>query len=75
MKWIRNNIISNWSKGNEVIFYSGLQVVSKNIFDKTTNSFPINDVWNDLIVDKKLKGSLMQTNLTHVGDKNSFEEL
>ena len=72
---IRNNIISNWSKGNEVIFYSGLQVVSKNIFDKTTNSFPINDVWNDLIVDKKLKGSLMQTNLTHVGDKNSFEEL
>ena len=71
---IQNGIVSNWISGKEVLFYSGLQIVSKNIFDKKTKNFPMNEVWNNLIIDKNLKGSLMYSNLFHVGDKNSFDE-
>ncbi len=72
---IRNGIVSNWISGSEVIFYSGLQIVSKNIFNKTTKSFSMNTVWNNLIVDKNLNGGLINSNILHVGDKNSFDEL
>jgi len=34
----------------------------------------MNEVWNNLIINKNLKGSLMLSNIIHVGDKNSFVE-
>ena len=71
----QNGIVSHWASGSEVIFYSGLQIVSKNIFDKTTKIFPMNEVWNNLIVNKHLKGGLIHSNILHVGDKTSFDEL
>ena len=66
--------MSNWVEGNDVIFYSGLQIVSKTIFDKTPKIFPMNEIWNKLIIDKNLSGSLMQSNIMHVGDKNSYDQ-
>ena len=72
---IKNGNVSKWMLGNEIIFYSGLQIVSKNIFDKRSNIFSMNDIWNNLIGDKNLKGELIQSNILHVGDKNSFEHL
>ncbi len=72
---IQNNIVSNWTEKNEVMFYSGLQIVSKNIFETKTKTFSMNEVWNNLIINKQLKGSLMLSNIIHVGDKNSFVEL
>ena len=71
---IQNGIVSNWNSENEVIYYSGLQIVSKNIFDTTTKIFNMNEVWNNLIVDKNLRGDLIQSNILHIGDKNSFVE-
>ena len=72
---IRNGIISNWIEGNEIIFYSGFQVVSKHIFKNTKNIFSINDVWNSLIASKKLKGSIINSKILHIGDKNSYHNL
>ena len=71
---IKNEIVTNWTKGNDIIFYSGLQIVSKSIFDKTPKIFPMNEVWNKLITDKNLSGSLIQSNIIHVGDKDSYDQ-
>ena len=72
---INNGIVSKWAKGNDIIFYTGIQILSKNIFQNTTNIFSINDIWNKLIINKKLKGSFIQSKILHVGDKKSFYEL
>ena len=59
----KNNTIYNWSDGDEIFFYSGLQIVSKKIFKKKSIFFPINDIWNDLIPEKNLKGSLIHSKI------------
>ncbi len=70
---LNNGIISNWKKGNEILFFSGLQIVSNRIFRNLDNNFPMNDVWSKLIIKKKLKGQLINSNIWHIGDKNSLE--
>tara|TARA_Y100000768_G_scaffold382562_2_gene363141 strand:+ start:88 stop:768 length:681 start_codon:yes stop_codon:yes gene_type:complete len=72
---LTNGYVSSWSKGNELIFYSGLQILSSKIFKKKSHIFSMNEVWNDLIYEKNLKGTLIESNILHVGDKNSFENL
>ncbi len=72
---ITNDNISNWTEGNELNFYSGFQIVSKNIFENTKSHFPMNDVWKDLIDAQSLKGGFMHSNLFHIGDKNSIDIL
>ena len=72
---IQNGIISNWLEGNDAIYYSGLQIVSKNIFENTKNIFPMNDIWNKLIIDKNLIGGLITSKILHIGDKSSFDNL
>ena len=72
---ISNGIVSKWAKGNDIIFYTGIQILSKNIFQNTTNIFSINNIWNKLIINKNLKGSFIQSKILHVGDKKSFYEL
>ena len=72
---ISNGIVSKWAKGNDIIFYTGIQILSKNIFQNTANNFSINNIWNNLIINKNLKGSFIQSKILHVGDKKSFYEL
>ena len=72
---IQNNIISNWNDGKEILFYSGFQIVSKKIFKNRPKIFSMNHVWNDLILNKTLKGELLQSQILHIGDKNSFDKL
>ena len=71
---IINNKVSRWSKGDEIIFYSGLQIVSPNIFKNTTNIFSMNTIWDNLIQQNNLLGELIESKITHLGDKKSFEE-
>jgi len=71
---IINNKVSRWSKGDEIIFYSGLQIVSPNIFENTTNIFSMNTIWDNLIKQNNLLGELIESKITHLGDKKSFEE-
>ena len=71
---IINNKVSRWTKGDEIIFYSGLQIVSPNIFKNTTNIFPMNTIWDNLIKQNHLIGEVIDSKITHIGDKKSFEE-
>ena len=66
---IKNDKVSRFLKGDEIIYYSGLQILNLNIL----NSFPdqilsFNTVWNYLIDKKKLCGEIMSSNWYHVGD-------
>ena len=72
---IKNNIVFNWNSGDEVIYYSGLQIVSKKIFKNMPLNFSINEVWQKLILKKGLKGEIISSDILHVGDKNSFRQL
>ncbi len=71
---IKNGIVLNWDKKEDINFYSGLQIVTKEIFDKKPKIFSMNDLWQSLIINKNLKGSFIYSNITHIGDKNSFEQ-
>ena len=68
-----NGNVKNWDKGSEIIFYSGLQILSKDVFQKMPKVFSMNDIWNGLIIDKQLKGSIMPSKILHIGDKKSFD--
>tara|TARA_B100000575_G_C23129472_1_gene654890 strand:- start:1002 stop:1682 length:681 start_codon:yes stop_codon:yes gene_type:complete len=71
---IKNGTVSKWNKGNDILIYSGIQIVSKNIFKQTKKKFSMNNIWDHLITDKKLNGDFMSTKILHIGDKNSFHQ-
>ena len=64
-----NKIISNWSQGNEIFYFTGLQIVSKDIFQNKEKAFPMNDIWQKNIIDKKLMGHVMESKILHIGIK------
>ncbi len=70
---LKNNLINNWSKGDEIMYYSGLQIVHRSIFNNFINNFPINQVWDQLIKENKLRGEIIQSKILHIGDKKSFD--
>ncbi len=70
---VLNNIALNWIDGNEPFYYTGLQIVSKNIFINSKSVFPMNVIWDKLITRQLLKADLINSNIFHIGDKNSFE--
>ena len=70
---IKNNIISKWTKNDEIFYYSGLQIVSRNIFDNNLTVFTMNEIWSNLIKYNNLKGEIINSNIFHIGDKKSFE--
>tara|TARA_Y100000768_G_scaffold385429_1_gene371538 strand:- start:298 stop:978 length:681 start_codon:yes stop_codon:yes gene_type:complete len=72
---LQKNYISHWTEQDEVIFYSGLQILSKTIFENSKKIFPMHDIWNNLIIDKNLEGSLVKSKILHIGDKSSYDEL
>ncbi len=72
---IQNGKVSKLMEKKEAFFYSGLQIVSKKIFDKKNKIFPINQIWSNLIIEENLRGSLLNSNIIHVGDKSSFDAL
>ena len=71
---IHNGIVLPFNYSNEIIYYSGLQIVTKNIFAKSKKVFSMNKIWDHLILKKKLRGKLIKSKILHIGDKKSFEE-
>lgn len=66
---LNKNKVSRFKEGDEIIFFSGLQILNIDIFKKFSNDkFSFNVVWNYLIDKKILSGQIMQSNLYHVGD-------
>ena len=71
---INNGIISNYNDKSEVIFFSGFQIVAKNIFNNIKKIFSMNEIWRNLITNKNLKGQLTKSKILHIGDKKTFED-
>lgn len=66
---LNKNLISRFTQGNEILFYTGLQMFNLNIFKKISkNKFSFNEVWDNLIINNKLFGQIMNSNWYHVGD-------
>jgi len=66
---LHGNKISRFKKGEKVFFYSGLQVMSIDIFDNFhKKKFSFNEVWDYLIDTNNLYGDTMNSNWFHVGD-------
>ena len=70
---IQNGFISKWIKGNEILFYSGFQVVSRDIFELNQKVIPMNMIWDKLIKKQKLNGEVASSKIFHIGDKKSID--
>ena len=66
---LKDNKIIRYSKGKEIIFYSGLQILNVNsIKNFSEKKFSINLIWDILINKGELCGELMKSKWFHVGD-------
>ena len=72
---LENNVVKRWKAGENILYYSGLQMISTNIFkDFSSNKFSFNNVWDVQIKRNALYGNLMLSNWYHVGDLKGLEE-
>jgi len=71
---LKRNLVTNWKSKNKKLYYSGFQIVSKNIFDNRKKIFPMNEIWTKLIKKNQIKGYLIPSKIRHIGDKKSFFE-
>ena len=71
---LKGNIVTNWNNKNEKLYFSGLQIVSKNIFNNRKKIFPMNEIWTKLIKKYQIKGYVIPSKIRHIGDKKSILE-
>ena len=71
---LKKNVVTNWKSRDEKLYYSGLQIVSKNIFNNRKNIFSMNEIWTKLIKKNQIKGYVIPSKITHIGDKKSILE-
>ena len=72
---LKGNIVTNWNNKNEKLYFSGLQIVSKNIFNNRKKIFPMNEIWVRLIKKNQIKGYVIPSKIRHIGDKKSIFEI
>ena len=67
--FLKDGIVKRWQVNEKIFYYSGLQMISSNIFnDFISNKFSFNDVWDLQIKKNALYGNLMKSSWYHVGD-------
>ena len=71
---LERNVVTNWKSKDEKLYYSGLQIVSKNIFNNSKKIFTMNEIWSKLIKKNQVKGYIIPSKIRHIGDKNSILE-
>ena len=71
------NHISRYLPGDKAPFnYVGSQIITKDAFREQKNEvFSINKVWDNLIIHKKIEGFKFDTNVLHVGTKETLLKL
>ena len=66
---IKNGKVFRFNEGDEIIYYSGLQMLHVNHLKIFTNKkFSFNDVWDYFINKESLFGNIMGSDWYHVGD-------
>ena len=71
---LKRNVVTNLKSEKDKLYYSGLQIVSKNIFSNRKKIFPMNDIWTKLIKRHQIKGYVIPSKIRHIGDKKSILE-
>ena len=71
---LKRNVVTNFKSINEKLYYSGLQIVSKNIFNNKNKIFSMNKIWSKLIKKKQIEGYVIGSKIRHIGDKKSILE-
>lgn len=73
---LHKNKLKRYSNGNKIFFYSGLQLMNLDYFEKIKEKkFSSNHVWDSLIKESLLTGYLMSTNLFHVGNHDGLSKV
>ena len=73
---LKDNKIIRYLKGEEIIFYSGLQILNPIVFENCKyTKFSINKIWDELISKKKLTAETMESELFHIGDIDTFNKI
>ena len=71
---LNNNHVKRWELRDQILYYSGFQMISLNILNNfTMRKFSFNDVWDFQIKKNSLYGNLMFSNLYHIGDKSGLK--
>ena len=72
-----SNQISRFLPGDKAPFnYVGSQIITKDAFREQKNQvFSMNKVWDNLIIQKKIEGFKFDTNVLHVGTKETLLKL
>ena len=66
---LKNSEVRRWKIGDRILYYSGLQIISLNIFkDFSSNKFSFNEVWDNQITKNSLHGNIMLSHWYHVGE-------
>tara|TARA_B100002051_G_C16520350_1_gene527386 strand:- start:2 stop:703 length:702 start_codon:yes stop_codon:yes gene_type:complete len=66
---LNKKIVEKYKQGDQIIYYSGLQILNCNFFNNfSIKKFSFNLVWDSWINDKKLCGKVMKSKWYHVGD-------
>ena len=73
---LNNNIVKRWKTNDKLVYYSGLQMITLDIFkDFNSTIFSFNEVWDFQIKKEKLYGNLMSSKCYHVGNIKGLNEV
>ena len=69
-------LITRWKENDPHLYFSGLQIINPKIFSKINqDSFSMNLLWDILSKNNQLQGQTMNSEVIHIGDKNSYNEI
>ena len=72
---LEDNLVKRWEINDPMLYYTGLQIINPIVFDLVNDiSFSLNKLWDLLIARDSLQGKILESNITHIGDINAFNE-
>ena len=73
---LENNLVKRWVNNDPLLYYSGLQIINPNIFSTLEKKiFSMNKVWDLLIDERKLEGTIIKSSISHIGDIKTFNQI
>jgi len=73
---LQNMLIKRWKKNDPHLYFTGLQIINPSIFNLIDEkSFSLNVLWDLLIANDTLEGKILNSNISHIGDINSFNQI
>ena len=72
---LENKLIKRWKENDPYLYYTGLQIINPRIFNLIEErSFSLNRLWDILIANRNLQGTILDSKIAHIGDINAFNQ-